>query len=101
MSAQRKMDMRNFFNTVKRKGEHIANMAVQQYRDEAKEELDVAMREELPKIFNEVILPKNRLFLNRQWLSGTAHRKMSIMSQTGYEIPGLYVMTTSRCNWSR
>lgn len=41
------MDMRNFFNTVKRKGEHIANMAVQQYRDEAKEELDVAMREEL------------------------------------------------------
>ena len=39
--------MRNFFNSVKKKRQHMANLGVQYYRDEEKEQLDNEKREEL------------------------------------------------------
>ena len=39
--------MRNFFGSVKKNGQHIANLAVQHYRDEEKEEMDNEKRQEL------------------------------------------------------
>lgn len=34
------MDMRFFFSSSKKKGQHMANLAVERQRDEEKEELD-------------------------------------------------------------
>ena len=47
MSAQRQMDMRRFFGSVKYKGFHLANMKVQMYHDEEKAETQAAAQKEL------------------------------------------------------
>jgi hypothetical protein len=47
MSAQRKMDMRNFFKNVNRKDAHLANMQVQLFRDEEKAEVEAEKRKQL------------------------------------------------------
>lgn len=47
MSAQRKMDMRNFLKNVNRKDAHLANMQVQIFHDEEKAEVEAEKRKQL------------------------------------------------------
>ena len=47
MSAQRQMDMRRFFGSVKNKGLHLANMKEQMHHDEEKAEMQAAVQKEL------------------------------------------------------
>ena len=49
MSAQRLMDMRNFFSSVKKKDLHRANMRVQRFYDDEKEEKSEEARKKLRK----------------------------------------------------
>ena len=44
MNTRRKMDLRNFFSSVKKK-HHLANLSVQNFRDEEKEATEAAKKE--------------------------------------------------------